>query len=122
MDYLARLARKTQRDDDQLLRKYGPLIVDDHTSYRALLALRDEWAEKFDEYDIARDAPHSERLFKALRFVEPRPTRRISGAPHLTSRNERDIWRWLLSVRDRDIYGLKLVRDPGGWCDVVIAR
>jgi hypothetical protein len=116
VDYLSRLIAKTRRDNAALLSPFGPHSADDDDSGELLRALRERWPlDDFDEINVATAAPFDPRLKRALGFLGPR-VRHFGGGLMLSKDNERDITRWVLTVAGREIGGLRLVRDPLGWC------
>jgi hypothetical protein len=119
-DYLTRLVAKTRRDDAVVLAGYGDCRASEADSARLLWALLARWpAGHFDELNVAVEAPDSPGLLAALGFMGPK-VRRCGGYRMLTRDSERDVLRWVLSVVERDIGGLRLVRDAIGWCSVEI--
>jgi hypothetical protein len=116
--YITRLVAKTQRDDRALLLEFGPLYADDDDSAELLRALLARWPlSDFDETNVATAAPYDPRLKRALGFINPR-TRHHGGGLSLSAENQRDVWRWLLTIDGREIGGLRLTRDPIGWCEI----
>jgi hypothetical protein len=119
-DYLARLVAKTRRDDEALLSSDGPLNPAEDDLALLLAALADTWpGDQFDELNIALRAPAAPLLLAALNFLDPRVGRDRSGR-RLSRRNELDILRWMLGVAGREIAGLRLSRNPGGWATIEI--
>jgi hypothetical protein len=41
-----------------------------------------------------------------------------AGGRRLSRANELDRWRWFLAVAGREIGGVRLQRDPIGWCSI----
>jgi hypothetical protein len=119
-DYLSRLAAQTRRDDVELVARHGGCRPSDADSTALLAALFQRWPDgHFDETNIAVSAPRSPRLLAALGFLNPR-VRRVAHNPMLSGQTERDLLRWMLTIRGRDIGGLRLDRDPIGWCSVSV--
>jgi hypothetical protein len=117
-EYFSRLISKTKRDDAVLLTRYGPLDIPAAASAELLTALWAVWPSgHFDETNISTMAPRNPRLLRALRFL-PAKTRQYAGGRALLQKNERDVLRWILTVEGLDIGGLRLERDPFGWCDI----
>ena len=119
-NYFMALIAQTRRKDAKLISRFGPYRVGAEASAELLQALRERWpADHFDELNIAIEALRDRRLWQALGFLSP--LRKISfGGRRLCRRNERDITRWLLTVAGQNIGGLRLERDPCGWCDVAV--
>jgi hypothetical protein len=116
------MAKKTARDDAQLLRRHGLLVADDRASAALLWALAARWPrDKFDELNIGIEAPYDRQMRRAVEGIIGAVRMRNCGGPRLSARNERDLVRWMLGVVGRPIDGLVLVREPIGWCDVVSA-
>ena len=122
VNYLAALAEKTRREDVTLIAEHGQLKSSEADSFALFSALWHCWpTDKFDEDDIAWEAPRDPQLWRALAAViGPLRARRRYGRMSLSNNNKQDALRWILSTVGKEIGGLRLVRDPIGWCDVVI--
>jgi hypothetical protein len=121
-NYLSRLITKTRRDDADLIARHGILSAAAADSARLLSALLQHWPEgHFDEVNVAVSAPRSPALMATLGFIDPK-VRRVAGWPQLSRENQRDFLRWGLGVAGREIGGVRLERDPFGWCDVTGGR
>jgi hypothetical protein len=114
--YITRLVAKTRRDDVALLARLGPLYADDDAEL--LRSLYARWPlDYFDQTNIATEAPYNARMKRALGFLGPR-VRHHGGGLSLSAENERDVWRWLLTIAGRELDGLRLTRDVIGWCEI----
>jgi len=120
IDYLTRLVAKTRRDDANLIARYGLYPASESDSAALLWALLARWPrDQFDEFNVAIAALHSPELMKALDFMRP-TIRRLYGRRMLSRASERDVLRWILTIAGRDVGGLMLDRNRGGWCTVEI--
>lgn len=118
-EYFRRLIQRTRRDDAALMARFGPVGVGDGASAELLRALAARWPlDRFDEINIAVEAPYNPRMKRALAFLGPVRVTQGGGGRVLSARNMRDVTRWILTIAGRDIDGLMLVRDPIGWCEI----
>jgi len=104
--------------------RLGPIVASGDASAVLLAAPHRRWpTDEFDEINIAVAAPYRPEMMAALRFLgQLRIDRRPHGRLRLSAGNERDVLRWMLGIVGREIGGLRLDRNPGGWCTVTITR
>jgi len=89
-----------------------------------LRVLRDRYPDgRFDEIDVARDAPYDDEMLRALGSVLGSPLRMRYrwGSKYLLERDERAVARWFKAIDGWPFEGLKISRYFNGWVNVVEA-
>jgi hypothetical protein len=83
-----------------------------------LRALHERFPEgHFDEWHVAANFPRSPALLATLAFLRPVVQDKVN--PVLTGPATTRVARWLMEIAGYEIGGLRLDRDPIGWCTVV---